>query len=74
MSKSFKSKENIYKKEESDARSTGVQLSCMYQPSYKACSHILWLYNPICVRPSRKPLNSFYILAHVYFCYFWHIR
>ena len=32
-----------------------VQSLFYLNPKFQACSHILWLYSPVCVRPGRKP-------------------
>ena len=28
---------------------------CFLNPKYQVCSHLLWLYSPVCVGPGRKP-------------------
>ena len=32
-----------------------VQFLYLLDPKFKACSHLLWLYSPVCVAPGRKP-------------------
>ena len=36
-----------------------VQFLFFLNPKFQASSHLLWLYSPVCVRPSRKPEHWF---------------
>ena len=41
---------------------TGIVLSLYYlNPKFQASSHLLWLYSPVCVGPSRKPRRQVFL-------------